>query len=676
MANNRDWNEIFLRDKVDDSTYCEINQNIYNEVTKDSYKNLDACVAHAIATGNHTAFVHFFMNKAKRQQEVFLSVFWKYIEEYENKLSENKKLPSCDQFQILRSSYWRSFAFDYIEQNVKKYCYKSMFSHWKSIAGAIPGRDVIVQCCFYFGKNAEQTNRLLLAAGHEQLYVLDIVDAIEIHYLDKYCGNFEIPAFEKLKEVKEKINIALERSCEERDDLVAIGKTQSVELKGEKELTGEEQELLQVLEPKWDRKKVSFRILKQKTDIDMAKVRNMLQETYGIEYYETCAREEKEDEERILYQNIKVYLLKTHQDFGNYLEWSSKTGSLYRFAKEPILKLGRTSAIGWDIDDEIEKYRNILEQEKENKKESGNTNYLTLLYTDKLLKETADINQFIESGKIGNSEGWIFAQKRYGYFLKTLQYVKEYDYYLKNLQYSPCNVGTQRYAVTLESLRKRGIFLDSVSAKFVKNIKQNKKYTKEKLNRTLPQLLNKIWEISDAINEKGYMGEYRTSDKRSGEYKVKNLIEGRNFLNRKDFEADFKSENKKNMKAFEQDLTEKIYVMKLAIAAGREDEIGTYLQLAGYWDKDFTMIKDAELKELVDRTDCLILYALKYRDALLEKWAYELNMDKLEYKNEARKEFPFLKLLMTINRDIQFVHKKIMENKTELDDLIYKNESL
>ena len=161
------------------------------------------------------------------------------------------------------------------------------------------------------------------------------------------------------------------------------------------------------------------------------------------------------------------------------------------------------------------------------------------------MKETIDIEQFIESGKIGNSEGWVFAQKRYGYFLKTLQYVKEYEYYMKNLQYSACNVGTQRYAVSLESLRKRGIFLDSVSAKFVKNIKENKEYTKEKLNRTLSQLLNKIWEISDAITENGYMGEYAKSEKRSGEYKVKTLIEGRNFLNRKDYEVDFKSENKK-----------------------------------------------------------------------------------------------------------------------------------
>ena len=61
---------------------------------------------------------------------------------------------------------------------------------------------------------------------------------------------------------------------------------------------------------------------------------------------------------------------------------------------------------------------------------------------------------------------------------------------------------------------------------------------------------------------------------------------------------------------YKMDFTKKMALIKFAIATGREDEIGTYLQLAGYWDKDFTMIKDAEQKELVDRTDCLILYAL------------------------------------------------------------------
>ena len=129
------------------------------------------------------------------------------------------------------------------------------------------------------------------------------------------------------------------------------------------------------------------------------------------------------------------------------------------------------------------------------------------------------------------------------------------------------------------------------------------------------------------------------------------------------------------------DFTKKMALIKFAIAAGREDEIGTYLQIAGYLDKDFSMVDNVEVNELVDRTDCLILYTLKYRDALLKKWANLLEVDEVAYIKEAKKEFPFIKLLMTINRDIQFVNEKLLQkSKEELEklekDLIYKNSEL
>ena len=89
-----------------------------------------------------------------------------------------------------------------------------MLSNWNSSVGAIPEKDVIVQCCFYFGKNVKETNRLLMAGGREQLYVVDIVDSISMKYLNEYSGNFEIPAFEKLKKVKEEINIGLRKYYE------------------------------------------------------------------------------------------------------------------------------------------------------------------------------------------------------------------------------------------------------------------------------------------------------------------------------------------------------------------------------------------------------------------------------------------------------------------------------
>ena len=38
----RNWNDIFLWNKVDDSNYCERNRLMYDEVKKESYETLDA----------------------------------------------------------------------------------------------------------------------------------------------------------------------------------------------------------------------------------------------------------------------------------------------------------------------------------------------------------------------------------------------------------------------------------------------------------------------------------------------------------------------------------------------------------------------------------------------------------------------------------------------------------
>ncbi len=163
-----------------------------------------------------------------------------------------------------------------------------MLSKWQRNDDTIPKRDVIVQCCFYFGKNVEETNRLLMAGEYEQLYILDVVDVIAMYYLDKYCGNFEIPAFEKLKEVKEKINIALERCYKEREDIVLVSGFKPTKL-SECKLTEEEKKLLQVLKPNWDNEKVFFEIipeLKEEQDASASEKINIkvnLEREYELE---------------------------------------------------------------------------------------------------------------------------------------------------------------------------------------------------------------------------------------------------------------------------------------------------------------------------------------------------------------------------------------------------------
>ena len=82
MASNRDWNEIFLRDKVDDSKYCEINRNIdavryeavqntcaiTNNATENTQKILDKlCLMESNAKDQRIAQLQFDLQAAQLQ---------------------------------------------------------------------------------------------------------------------------------------------------------------------------------------------------------------------------------------------------------------------------------------------------------------------------------------------------------------------------------------------------------------------------------------------------------------------------------------------------------------------------------------------------------------------------------------------------------------------------------
>jgi hypothetical protein len=84
------------------------------------------------------------------------------------------------------------------------------------------------------------------------------------------------------------------------------------------------------------------------------------------------------------------------------------------------------------------------------------------------------------------------------------------------------------------------------------------------------------------------------------------------------------------------------------------------------------------LEENMEKTDLFIAYALKYRDNLIDRWIGQENseVDEVKRRNELKNKFPFLKLLMIINRDIQFVMKEIVMKEKEstnidINEMIY-----
>lgn len=133
------------------------------------------------------------------------------------------------------------------------------------------------------------------------------------------------------------------------------------------------------------------------------------------------------------------------------------------------------------------------------------------------------------------------------------------------------------------------------------------------------------------------------------------LIEGRNIGG-----SDFGLEQENNKKeAYVLDIGNKTNLIKYAVATGQEEHIGQYLKLAGFWDCDLYSFSDAEIEQYIcDRTDLLIVYAHRYKEELLRAWSEKLE-NKLGYKNQEEIDFPFIKLLMLINREIQFIAKEI-----------------
>ena len=662
--NNQKWNDIFSYKKIpknDDRVAkkrfngdMERNKQIYYDVEKENYATLNDCVVHAIENENHTAFVHFFMEKCKTQKEVFCGILNKYLEQYSETQKADKKLPNWGQFQILNADYWRTYNFElsnYIDKELKKYCYSSsMLSNWRYIENQhIPDKDAIVQCCLYLGKSVEETNTLLIAAGRTSLYELDVVDAVSIYYLTEYCGKFDVSGFEKIKIVKEKINLGLKNSFTE--DMVSVRKFAKVQLQ-EENLEKEEKELITLLSGQWEGKKLTFKNLR---DYDRSK--------YKIKYIRTYPKDNKERLNQEGYEHIYIELLKApnYKYIGSYLKLEEPSNYFYRFEKKVAIQLGQKSKLGNEIEKEIKEYREILEQIQEtSQKDIGDTNYLTVLYKANLLEqiENKDIKAYLQDKQLADEGKWILYQKRYGYLKKTMQYLNSYQNYKKNLQYSSCEL-IARGKISIEKLTQRGRFLNLNYKQFLDKIDEKKIVEIEDINK-LMQIVNAIWETKDAINELSYKQAKKSG---KGNYKVKSLIEGRNLVERQDCQADLEDVKQ----VYSMDLTDKISLMKYAIATGQEDEIGIYLKYAGFWEKNVCAMQDVENRILNDRIDMLLLYALKYREALLEKWAEGQNIT--EFKIHARKEFPFIKLLMIINRDIQFVNENCLPKDKKIQNL-------
>lgn len=468
-TSNWNWNSVFLFDRTSSAKSCKENEKIYNEIKEEQYATLDDCVRYAIKNENHAAFVHFFFERIRERKSRFLKVFEEYLLDYEKEIAKNKNgIEWGSKFQLLHPEYWESYDFDYTKENLDEFSYEpANLTNWRSYKHkAVPSKDVLVQCCLYFGKNVEETNRLLIAAGYDQLYVLDLIDMIEMYYLEKYDKNFEIDQFEKLKQVKMHINDSLKRSLDSDNEIMKARKYKKKRV-SKTELSEKEEKVIESFAPIWkirDNKDFVYlsAIFTQEKTMKNGNIQYEIEDKKGVEAFGR----------RVDGKKSKVLLITSEllgeEDDGTYLFWDVATETLYRHERKSAVVLGEKTPLGWKIDDEITGYRKVLEQN--HNENISNADYLTFLYEKEFGK--GDINEFIEKGKVSNQ--WLFVQKRYGFLSKTLQYLKKYENYRKNMQYSSAELISSFYGRTSSiddrgDIFRRTEYLDVLCEEFAKS---------------------------------------------------------------------------------------------------------------------------------------------------------------------------------------------------------------
>lgn len=165
-------------------------------------RTIGKCVDNAIENGNHQAFVEFFFRSGmvKFYKEFFL-------EEYRSLIAN---APELKNQQIYKSKYWRdpncigkkAVIEDYQEMYCENICIEKW---WYDGDALVPGKDELVQIGLCKSWGVDEVNKLLIASGQQQLYPLDIVDAVGMFYLE-CLKNDDRPYDEKIAVVKNEIN--------------------------------------------------------------------------------------------------------------------------------------------------------------------------------------------------------------------------------------------------------------------------------------------------------------------------------------------------------------------------------------------------------------------------------------------------------------------------------------
>ena len=630
-------------------------------------KEVEEMAREAVSSGDHTPFALFFLS-LETPQERFSKLLNHYIEAYQALGREmHMKLPSYSTFRILQDGFWCTEDFAYTLEHLEKpYIYNtSTMSLWRK-GESFPSRAALFQLAFYLRLTVRQLNCLLMAAGEPMLYVLDPMDACVMAYLRKFrheqsIGRNVDRVFSQLLLVKESLNALLHRTSQ---DTIAYRRFTQTAIKGLEDLLDPmEMEAIKSLPGIWQMKEGA-------TVFQGARIRSMDKWESAKEEYGICQM--SSTGKGALYE----IRLPGHPDnrtrLNHFLVWDALSGKLNRFLYKGEQVLAYTEDLGWSINGEIELLRKKLlktlegmggrrePSNRENREEIGNTYILTNYYLS-VFEESDEPEDFLTFGVSEKEKLEIpFARKRYGFLRKTSAFLNG-DKFRKNLRWPEINLCDDG-SFSDELLEHKGNFIGVVSKRYDELLRSGKVQTlpEEKLRERRLDVLNDIWQI-DAQEESP---DFELSQ---GKFtSVRFLNQGRKIAHRKDMRKDAtESEGKEQGVLF--DMGSRQRLMKYAVATGNEDEVGKYLVLSGYWERDWTYGGSDEVfdAELLGRSDFLLLYTLACRDALIEIWSHKTKKNPAIFRDIAREQFPMIWLLLQIEDEILWNAEGSLKNNKD-----------
>ena len=156
----------------------------YDEMGKE-IMSIDACVEDALEKKNHNAIAKLLLSIKPWKNKRFKKCFENILNTRKDKLingcdTDTELLNILNQFPVVEPVLWNSYTYEindlsdkYQVQTVKKW-----------FAGEIlPPREVVIQYALWLSLSVEETNHLLISAGHHALYYVDIYDFIAIYLL-------------------------------------------------------------------------------------------------------------------------------------------------------------------------------------------------------------------------------------------------------------------------------------------------------------------------------------------------------------------------------------------------------------------------------------------------------------------------------------------------------------